>query len=140
DAHGSFDELERLLRSRFVDRAQKIGLPAAVQEHFRVHCLKHDLEVLLLACPERLRERLGTRDALQGRWRKPVEEQNDQQPPKRIVEGLFNRYRKRRYADTVDAPWILSRASLEEVVALCAQRFRPFVDELRRLAQGGTLP
>ncbi|MBI5479924.1 MAG: DUF4276 family protein [Deltaproteobacteria bacterium] len=141
NAHRSFPALEQLLRARFAARAQKVGVPAAAHSRFRVHCLKHDLEVLLLAAPDQLRERLRTGDALRGRWRNPVEDQNDQQPPKRIVEALFDQYRKKpSYVDTVDAPWILKRASLEISTTACPQRFAPFVSELRRLAGGGTLP
>jgi hypothetical protein len=139
NAHSSFAELERLLRARFLTRAEKIGVPPAVHGRFRVHCLKYDLEGLLLAAPDALRARLGTTDALRNRWRNPVEDQNDRQPPKRIVEVLFSQYRKRsRYVDTVDAPWILQRASLDALMTACPQRFAPFVSELRGLAVGGT--
>lgn len=140
NAHRSFAELEKLLRTKFLDRAARLGMAPAVHRHFRVHCLKYDLEGLLLAVPEELRMRLGTTDALRGRWRNPVEDQNDQQPPKRIVEALFSKYRRKgRYVDTLDAPWILSRAALEAVVATCPQRFAPFVSELRQLAEERTL-
>lgn len=137
NAHRSFAELELLLRDRFAARARKIGLPPATHAHFRVHCLKHDLEVLLLAAAEPLRRRLGTEDALRNRWRIPVEDQNDGRPPKRVVEALFDQYAKRRrYIDTLDAPWILARASLDDITAACPQRFAPFVTELRRIASG----
>jgi hypothetical protein len=50
-------------------------------------------------------------------------------------------YRKKpKYTDTVDAPWILERAPLEAVVAVCPQRFKPFVDELKTLANCNPLP
>jgi hypothetical protein len=136
--HRSFADLERLLTEHFVGEARRHRVTAQAQEHFRVHCLKHDLEVLLLACPDPLRQRLGTDHAL-GHWRSPIEDQNDQQPPKRIVEALFKKYRpKPGYVETVDAPWILERASLEAVVAKCPQRIAPFVAELQRIiATGG---
>jgi hypothetical protein len=138
NAHRSFGELEKLLRDRFAARARKIDLPAELHARFRVHCLKHDLEVLLLAAPDILRRRLGTNDALRGWWRNPVEDQNDDRPPKRIVEALFERYRKKpSYTDTTDATWILERASLEGITAACPQRFAPFVAELRGLAARG---
>jgi hypothetical protein len=141
NAHKSFADLERLLKSRFDARANKIGVDPAARSHFRVHCLKHDLEGLLLAAPDALRLRLGTKDAIQGRWRKPVEDQNDDRPPKRVVEALFDQYRKKpKYIDTTDAPWILKRASLEAVIGACSQRFAPFVAELRALADGGEPP
>jgi hypothetical protein len=136
NAHHSFAELERLLRDKFTAYAEKIALPEVARDRFRVHCLKHDLEVLLLAAPEALRMRLGTRDALHDQWRRTVEDQNDERPPKRIVEELFRRYRKKPdYIDTKDAPWILERASLDKVIEACSQRFRPFVHELRSIAE-----
>jgi hypothetical protein len=132
DAHRSFEDLERALRRRFVAEADRIGLAGTQRDRFRVHCLKYDLEVLLLASPAALRERLRTSDALEHRWRRPVEDQNDTQPPKRIIEALFRRYlRNRSYVDTMDAPWILARSSLEATERACPQRFAPFVGELR---------
>lgn len=132
NAHSSFDELQGLLRGRFDECAAALKLPEKARARFRVHCLKHDLEALLLAAPDELRRRLGTRDQLRGRWRKPVEDQNDDQPPKRVVEDLFRKYRRKPgYVDTTDAPWILDRADLAAVERACPQRFRAFVEDLR---------
>lgn len=138
EAHGSLAGLRRLLMDRFTERAA--GLPAAVRDHFWVHCLKHDLEVLLLASPEALRQRLKTQDQLKGAWRQPVEDQNGEQPPKRVVERLFDKYRKKPvYQDTVDAPWILERAKLEEVRKACPQCFATLLGELEALTSGRSL-
>ncbi len=135
--HRSFAELVRLLRDRVLSRADKIQLPEVARSHFRVHCLKHDLEALLLAAPDPLRERLRTKDALRGRWRLPVEDQNDARPPKRVVEELFRQYRKKPdYVDTIDALWILERAPLDAIERACPQSFAPFVRELRALVCG----
>lgn len=132
NAHASFADLDRLLRDRFDSRATRLGLPEGVRTRFRVHCLKHDLEALLLAAPDQLRERLGTNDALKKAWRKPVEDQNDDRPPKRVVEDLFKKYRRKPgYQDTVDAPRILERASLALIESACPQQFAPFVADLR---------
>jgi uncharacterized protein DUF4276 len=140
NAHQTFQELNRLLCRRFEESANRVGVAASARRHFRVHCLKHDLEALLLASPDALRRRLGTDDALRGRWRQPVEEQDDERPPKRVVEELFNQYRtKGRYIDTVDAPWILDRTPLDAVLAACGQCFAPFVGELRVLVEGRVL-
>lgn len=136
EAHGSSPQLQELLMRRFRERAAERRLGAAAMDHFRAHCLKHDLEVLLLASPDALKQRLKTSDAMRGGWRKPVEEQNDDQPPKRVVEALFRKYVKRDYVDTTDAPWVLERASLDDVIAACPQCFAPFVDELRRILRG----
>ena len=134
--HRSFGQLEALLQERFASRADKTGLPVKARSHFRVHCLKHDLEALLLASPDELRRRLNTKDALRGRWRSAVEDQNDTKPPKRVVEELFRQYRRKPdYIDTVDAVWILERASLRSVEPACPQ-FARFVRELRALAEG----
>ncbi len=69
---------------------------------------RHDFEMLLLAAVDALRNRLGTTERL-GRWRTPVEDQNLDNPPKRIVEDLFLTKSRRRRADrdTIDAPAIL---------------------------------
>jgi len=62
--------------------------------------------------------------------------QNDDQPPKRVIEALFKKYRhKPDYIETVDAPWILERASLDTVLARCSQCFAPFVNELRQIIE-----
>ncbi len=131
NAHTSFEELHGLLRTRFDERAAVLGLAEEARNRFRVHCLKHDLEVLLLAAPDQLRERLRTADVLRGAWTQPVENQNDHRPPKRVVEDLFKKYRRKPgYVDTSDAPWILARADLTAVQNACAQRFAPFLADL----------
>jgi Domain of unknown function (DUF4276) len=130
DAHASFADLKNLLENRFLVRASRLHLPSGVRRRFRVHCLKHDLEVLLLAAVDSLRQRLGTDDSLAGRWRIPVEDQDDARPPKRVVEELFNRYQRRDYVRPVDAAWILERASLTNVRNACRQSFEPFVQDL----------
>ena len=134
NAHESLDQLKRMLHRRFSEHATRVGVSAEGRKHFRVYCLKHDLEVLVLASSGALRKRLRAGEAVEGRWRRPVEDQNDAQPPKRIVEALFRQYAKRDYIDTTDAPWILGRASLADVVKACPQQFAPFVEELRRVA------
>src|SRR5262249_50128074 len=87
NAHSSFEPMHALLLARFNSRADAINLSVARRVAYRIHCLKYNLEALLLACPDQLRSRLRTQDALNGRWRHPVENQNDGQPPKRIVEA-----------------------------------------------------
>jgi hypothetical protein len=135
DAHSNQQELRRLLLGRFTDEANRVALPVPIRQHFKAHCLKHDLEVLLLAVPDILRQRLGTGNQLRGAWRRPVEDQNDQQPPKRIVEQLFTTYRRKKYVATVDALWILERAVLGDLEVGCPQCFGPFVDDLRAILQ-----
>lgn len=81
----------------------------AFLSRFLPSAFRHDLEVLLLAAKEELRNHLRTRDRLQGLWCNPVEDQNQDRPPKRVVEGLFKtRSAKRRaYRDTKDAGAVL---------------------------------
>ena len=134
--HGSFDEMAQRLRSKFEACAGEVGLSGSALRHFRVHCLKHDLEALLLATPSKLSERLKTKDKLRDWWRQPVEDQNGNEPPKRVVQKLFTQYRGRKYEETVDAVWILERADLAAVEAACKDHFRPFVEELRAIVAG----
>jgi hypothetical protein len=70
--------------------------------------LKYDLEMLLLAAREQLRAHLGTIDQLGG-WQRPVEDQDQNQPPKHLVQQLFRTKSVRRHAyrDTKDASAIL---------------------------------
>ncbi len=71
-------------------------------------CFKYDLESLLLAAEAELQAYLGVAN-LAKTWREPVEDQDHDQPPKRIVEQLFASCDK-LYKDTVDAPGVLGRA------------------------------
>jgi hypothetical protein len=139
EAHPSFEQLQALLLGRFHNEAERFGLPEAVRSHYRVHCLKHDLEVLLLGSPDLLRQRLKTDEKIEKNWRKPVEDQNDTEPPKRVVEQLFSKYPKRRYIKTTDAPWILERASPKDLCVACPQNFKPLFTELDRLSRGEAL-
>ena len=77
-------------------------------KRFLPSALKHDLEMLLLAAREELRAYLRTTDQL-GNWRNPVEDQNQEQPPKCIVEELFitKSETRRAYRETKDASAIL---------------------------------
>lgn len=87
-------------------------------ERFYASALKHDLEMLLLAAQDKLRRHLGTSEHL-GSWRKPVEDQDQNQPPKHIVEQLFRTKSvgKRSYRQTKDAHAILSKVSdLKEII------------------------
>lgn len=131
-AHGSASELRSLLSQRFERAATRHGLPASAMSHFRAFCFQHDVEALVLAAPTALRERLRTQDRIESQWRKPVETQNGDQPPKRVVEALFTRYGTRtRYRDTVDLPWLLERADLAALQQACPQQFEPFAAFLR---------
>jgi hypothetical protein len=122
---GIMANFERALQQK------KVG-DARMKDRFKVFCFKHDLEALLLACEDSLRVRLGVQ-YLDVSWRKPVEDQDHYEPPKRVVERLF-RENGFRYRDTVDAPIILRGASYLDVAERCPQCFGPFVEFLQGLS------
>jgi hypothetical protein len=82
----------------------------AALARFHPTALKHDLEMLLLAAIDKLREVLDTPDAL-GNWIHPVEDQNQMKPPKYIVEELFQTKKGRKYRDTVHAKAVLGKVT-----------------------------
>jgi hypothetical protein len=101
-------------------------------QRFFPSALKHDLEMLLLASADPLRLRLKTKDSL-GNWRKPPEDQNQDKPPKRVVEDLFRTKLGRAYLDTTDAAAILRNTTLRDVIfdgrgTLQCPAFRSAVD------------
>lgn len=94
-------------------------------QRFHVFCLIHDLEVLLLAAEEAL---LAEVEASEVTWKRPPEEQNHHQPPKRIVETLIP-----GYAPTVDGPRILEGADYSVIAGRCPKGFGRFVHFLEAL-------
>jgi len=72
--------------------------------------LKHDLETLLLAAVDELRQTLGTEETL-GKWRHPVEDQNQHKPPKYVVEELFRTKKSLCYRDTRHAKVVLEKVT-----------------------------
>ena len=108
---------------------QQMGRRANVDSHivrFYASALKHDLEVLLLAATSQLQSRLKMSNRPSG-WRRPPEEQNQDRPPKRIVEALFRRELKRSYRENTDSDAILREADLREVAEQCPT-FRAMID------------
>jgi hypothetical protein len=87
--------------------ASPVDIQAAL-DRFYPTAFKHDLEMLLLAAREELRKVLETNDAL-GKWRHPVEDQNQMKPPKYVIDELFQAKRGRKYRDTVHAKAVLGR-------------------------------
>jgi hypothetical protein len=131
-AHTTFDELRDALRQEFERIRQRKNIDdTRLSERFRVFCFKHDLEALVLAAEEQLASRLGI-PSVTCNWIKPVEDQDHNIPPKRIVERLFETHGN-RYRDTIDAPWILGAAHYPEIATACPQCFKPFVDYLESL-------
>jgi hypothetical protein len=114
-AHTDFVQLQtvqRALVKKALENRGDVGAgnAAGLLERFYASALKHDLEMLLLAAADQLRDVLGTRERL-GKWRKPVEDQDQAEPPKHIVEQLFlaKSADRRAYRDTRDAPSVLRR-------------------------------
>lgn len=118
--HTTCDEMRAGVVRRF---RQVIGLghqdAARFEERFQVFCLIHDLEVLLLAAEEQLLTACGLETPS---WTTPVEEQDQDNPPKRIVEKLI-----RGYQPAVDGPRILAGAHYPEIAARCPHGFGLFV-------------
>ena len=66
---------------------------------------------------------------LERRWTVPVEDQNQDEPPKRIVEKLFRAHGE-KYVETLDAPLILITVDYHRIAEHCPQQFKPFVEFL----------
>jgi hypothetical protein len=131
--HQTYPELYHGVISRFNDELSRMGYAddPRIKSRFQVFCLKHDLEALLLAAEESLIARFGG-SQLGVSWRKPVEDQNQNQPPKHVVEEIYRRHGQ-KYKDTVDASLILRGVSYQQIAERCPQCFKPFVDFLENL-------
>ena len=84
------------------------------------------MEALILASESALGDKLGVTD-LDVTWTIPVEDQNHDRPPSKIVEQLFKDSGK-GYNKTVDAKLILPHTSYQEITDKCTQCFKPFVE------------
>lgn len=131
--HETFAELERGIMDKFQGALEAKGLAddSRFRERFKVFCFQHDLEVLILAAEESLKKYLGVK-SFKISWQIPVEEQNQDLPPKRIVERLFESC-GRKYKEVSDAASILQDADYQKISDRCPQSFKPFVDFLESL-------
>jgi len=130
--HRTFPELSQALHQAFErQRTLKGDADERLSARFRIFCFKHDLEALVLAAEAALASRLGA-PAIYRAWILPVEDQDHDNPPKRIVEQIFAA-RDERYHDTIDAPLILGASRYDQIAAACPQCFKPFVDFLESL-------
>jgi len=102
-------------------------------DRFKVFCFKHDLEALILASLDALRRYLNDIQISED-WIVPVEDQDHDNPPKRIVEALFRQH-DRKYHDVLDAPSILRLSSARDIANKCPQCFGPFLDFLENLSR-----
>jgi hypothetical protein len=126
--HETCTELDAGMQSVFEKELERLGRldDARLRDRFKVFCFKHDLEALILASEQVLAQHLRA-DTLEVNWTIPVENQNHELPPKRIVERLF-RLHDRDYKGVLDAPLILGRTSPAVTTERCPQCFRPFVE------------
>jgi len=106
-------------------RAVRAGWDDRLAERFRVFCMIHDLEVLLLAAEEQLMQRCRLTAPV---WTKPVEQQNQENPPKRIIERLVP-----HYEPVVDGPSILALADYRVIASRCPEGFGRLVEFLESI-------
>jgi hypothetical protein len=134
-SHQTYPELHQGVMARFNDELSRMGCAddRRIRSRFQVFCLKYDLEALLLAAEESLTAQFGG-GPLGVSWRKPVEDQNHNDPPKRLVEEIYRRHGQ-KYKDTVDAPQVLRGVSYRQIAERCPQCFKPFVDFLENLQE-----
>ena len=129
--HSTYNELKGELEKRLKNDMQRKNCDERLAERFFVHCFKYDLEALMLASPEALLTRLEKQKFSQS-WTNPVENQDHDKPPKRIVEALFLDAGM-KYKDTVDVPWVLKRSRFSVLMEKCPQNFKPFVEDLLKI-------
>lgn len=131
--HETVQELEQGIMNQFAQALRNKGInDERIKERFRVFCLKYELEALILAAESELANRLEV-DSLTVTWKIPVEDQNHDVPPSRVVEQLF-RDNGKTYKKTVDAPLILGNISCQTIVERCPQCFQPFVQFIEQVS------
>ena len=119
--HANLKELQAVQRRLVKQNLQKKFRPTDVDSYiarFYPSALKHDLEVLLLAATSQLQSRLDMRNRPRG-WRHPPEDQNQDKPPKKVIDELFQKNLKRSYREITDSVAILGNADLQEVAGQC---------------------
>jgi len=133
--HSNVAELEAGVREEFEKALCKKrgGTDSRHTDRFKFFCLKYDLESLILAAQDSLRMHLGAR-ILTRKWKTPVEEQDDDNPPKKIVEAVFAEH-DRMYHPTIDAPLILRSCDYLDLAERCSQCFKPFVEFLENISR-----
>lgn len=127
--HANLKELQAVQRRLVKQNLQEKVRPTDVDSYiarFYPSALKHDLEVLLLAATSQLQSRLKMRNRPRG-WRHPPEDQNQNKPPKKVIDELFQKNLKRSYREITDSVAILGNADLQEVAGQCPA-FRAVID------------
>ncbi len=134
--HRTVEDLQHALRTEFERQARRKRVTdTRVLSRFHIFCLKYDLEALVLAAERELASRLG-QPSIERTWIVPVEDQDHNRPPKRVVEELFAACGE-RYRDTIDAPLILGAAHYPDIAAACPQCFQSLVAFLESLSTRG---
>ena len=116
--HANLKELQAVQRRLVKQNLQQKFRPTDVDSYiarFYPSALKHDLEVLLLAATSQLQSRLKMKNSHSGR----PEDQNQNKPPKKVIEELFQKNLKRSYREITDSVAILGNADLQEVAGRC---------------------
>jgi len=131
--HTSFSELESGIRKAFIKRLETKNVKNinTLNNRFKVFCFKYDMEVLLLAAENELINYLKA-SRFRKTWTKPVEDQNGNEPPKRIVEKLFLEHQQ-TYNDRIDATGVLDGVQPELLASECLECFDPFVKFLKSI-------
>lgn len=129
--HQTAEELIHGLEGQFVTACKRANADARLAHRFKAFCFKYDLEALILAAKDQLASSLG-RLTLEPTWTIPVEDQDNDNPPKRIVEALYREVGA-FYSETIDAPLILGYADYNLIAEQCPQCFKPFVKFLENV-------
>lgn len=130
--HSSIEEIRAGMQDAFLKtlKRKKVKNPAEYQAHFKIFCFKHDMEVLLLASSEKLKQYFSSK-ILPVKWKTPVEEQNKNHPPKRIIEKTFEYFHKKYGVE--DAARILKNGDSNRIAAQCPECFKPLVEFLENV-------
>jgi hypothetical protein len=129
--HKTERELQAGVKNIFSQAVASKGLGdvPGLADRFKVFCFKHEMEVLLLAAKPNLARYLAC-SGFSADWTEPVEDQNQDNPPSRVVERWF-RQCGRTYDKTLDARAILQGVDYRAIARICPQCFKPFVEFLQ---------
>lgn len=131
--HTTFQELQEGIMARYHKRLAQKGINNDIlwDERMKVFCFKYDMEALLLAAREDMLRYLKLEQP-RAVWAAYVEDQNFDNPPKKIVGKLFEEAGL-KYIETSDAVDILRGVDLQTLTSRLPQQFAPLVNYLRNL-------
>lgn len=123
----SFQQLKDFFITEFKNNAISKGIKDlnSLLNRFHFFCLKYELEVLILAIPDYLKEYLKLNN-IKTKWKQPVEEQNFTNPPSKVVEKVFHEANK-KYVKNIDAAMILAKQDYKKLADICSECFSSFV-------------